>query len=244
MPTHPNTPRRHQAQPNPSHPQARAAAHPYNPTPAHRAAHVRRAAALATCLTVLGAGCANATNRTTYTPTWTPPATASASATPTLSPEDAAARATALAMEPPEAYTPEFTPEGAATAATYFLNLYPYVYATGDLDAWQNMSDDNCEFCNSVINNVTELHDAGGWTDPWEQEVTPLGYWVDDTDPNRYVVRSQVHSHERDQHLNANEPPLHIDEADDIVLIQLYWGGNNWSIEALEVEDGDGDGSQ
>ncbi|WP_086614732.1 DUF6318 family protein [Actinomyces ruminis] len=153
-----------------------------------------RAAALAACLTglaLLATGCSNASSRATYTPTWAPTPTAAASPTPTLSPEDAAARATALAMEPPEAYAPEFTPEGAAAAAAYFLELVPYVYATGDLEAWQNMSDDNCEFCTGVGNEASEMHDAGGWIDRWEQEIMPLEGWVDDTDPNRYVVRAK-----------------------------------------------------
>ncbi|WP_181575157.1 DUF6318 family protein [Actinomyces sp. Z5] len=197
---------------------------------------MRRATALAICLTVLGAGCANATNRTTYTPTWTPPATASASATPTLSPEDTAAKATALAMEPPEAYTPEFTPEGAATAATYFLNLFPYMYATGDLDAWQNMSDDNCEFCNNALNDATTLHEAGGWADPWEQEITPLDGWVDDADPNRYVIRANVVSQAHTEHPGASAPSRQVEKSEGVLLIQMYWDTDDWTVEAGESE--------
>ncbi|WP_203234233.1 hypothetical protein, partial [Actinomyces sp. 565] len=72
MPTHPSKPhastRHHQAR--------AAAAHPHAPKPARRADHLRRAGALAICLALLGAGCSHAANRTTYTPTWTPPATA------------------------------------------------------------------------------------------------------------------------------------------------------------------------
>lgn len=204
------------------------------PTSAHRARHAALATILAG-LTLLGAGCSAHSGTAEYTPTWTPSATSGP--TPTLSPEDAAARATAQAMKPPQAYTPEFTPEGAAAAAEYFLNLYPYVYATGDLDAWQNMSDDDCEFCNSVINNATELHDAGGWIDPWEQEITLLGYWVDDTDPNRYIIRSQVNSHERSQHPSGNERPLHIEQADDILLVQMYWTNSDWTVEIVDIQD-------
>ncbi|RAX24289.1 MULTISPECIES: DUF6318 family protein [unclassified Actinomyces] len=214
--------------------QARTAAHPYNPAPAHRA---RQAAALAICLTVLGAGCANATNRTTYTPTWTPPATASASATPTLSPEDAAARTTALAMEPPAPYTPEFTPEGAATAATYFLELVPYVGATGDLVAFEDMSGDNCEFCNGVGAEASEMHDAGGWTDPWEQEITPLDGWVDNADPNRYVIRAQVTSDGYTEHPTPSAPSQQVEYFDRELLIQLYWNGDDWSVEALQTNN-------
>ncbi|NDR54720.1 DUF6318 family protein [Actinomyces sp. 565] len=233
MPTHPSKPhastRHHQAR--------AAAAHPHAPKPARRADHLRRAGALAICLTLLGAGCSHAANRTTYTPTWTPPATASASATPTLSPQQAAARATALAMDKPQAYTPEFTPDGAAQAATYFLNLYPYVYATGDLDAWKKMSDDNCEFCNNVITNATELHDAGGWADPWEQEITPLEWWTDQDDPNRYVVRAKTSFDVHSTHSGDGVEVTHTEGADEILLIQMLWKNSTWSVEIVDIED-------
>ncbi|QHO90738.1 hypothetical protein CWT12_04495 [Actinomyces sp. 432] len=199
---------------------------------------MRRAGALAICLALLGAGCSHAANRTTYTPTWTPPATASASATPTLSPQQAAARATALAMDKPQAYTPEFTPDGAAQAATYFLNLYPYVHATGDLDAWKKMSDDNCEFCAKVITNATARHESGGWADPWEQEITPLEWWTDQDDPNRYVVRAQVAS-EAHTGRSANGDVTTVESSDSIFLVQLRWVDNDWLIEEVALEEGD-----
>ncbi|WP_233188378.1 DUF6318 family protein, partial [Actinomyces qiguomingii] len=153
----------------------------------------------------------------------------------TLSPEQAAARATALAMEPPDPYTPQFTPEGAITAATYFLELVPYVGATGDLDIWQNMSTEDCEFCNGVGSEAAEIHDAGGWTDPWVQEITPLEWWTDQEDPNRYVVRTQVTSEGYTEHPTPSAPSQQVDKFDHELLIQLYWSGNDWAVEALQI---------
>ncbi|WP_233188337.1 DUF6318 family protein, partial [Actinomyces qiguomingii] len=169
-------------------------------------------------------------------PTWTPSATVSASAAPTLSPEQAAARATALAMEPPDPYTPQFTPEGAITAATYFISLFPYVFATGDLDAWKNLSDDNCSYCNTVIHNVTNLHDSGGWADPWGQEITPLEWWTDQEDPNRYVVRTQVVSEAHTEHPGNNTPSLSVETSEGVFLLQIYWN-NTWKTEAVQLEE-------
>ncbi len=137
-------------------------------------------------------------------------------------------------MEPPDPYTPQFTPEGAITAATYFLNLYPYVYATGDIDAFEKMSDDNCGFCRKVMANATARHESGGWADPWVQETTPLEYLVDDTDSNRYVVRTQVISEAHTAHSEDGEPSA-IEASDDILLVQIYWTGSSWSVEAVEA---------
>ena len=40
--------------------------------------------------------------------------------------------------------------EGAVAVAEYFLLLYPYVYATGDLADWNALSHPECIFCASV----------------------------------------------------------------------------------------------
>ncbi|WP_136313436.1 DUF6318 family protein [Actinomyces procaprae] len=200
----------------------------------------RLAAALG--LVLLGAGCSHDSGASGLpTPAWTPSPTAAA--TPTLPPEQAEARATALAMEPPDPYTPEFTPTGAADAATYFLELFPYVFATGDLDAWKNMSDDDCEFCNSVADDVYERHEAGGWVDPWGQEITPLEWWTDQEDPNRYVVRSQIVSEAHTAH-SGDGTQSTVETADDILLIQLYWTTSDWHIEAVEATQDNGGDSQ
>ncbi|WP_237585282.1 DUF6318 family protein, partial [Actinomyces howellii] len=45
----------------------------------------------------------------------------------------------------------EQSPAGAEATAIYFLSLYPYAFATGDLTTWKEMSEDDCIFCNSVI---------------------------------------------------------------------------------------------
>ncbi|UNX55950.1 DUF6318 family protein [Georgenia sp. TF02-10] len=54
--------------------------------------------------------------------------------------------------------------EGAKAAAEYVLRLYPYVYASGDITEWNAMSKDGCKFCKSVADNVTKLHQEGGYS--------------------------------------------------------------------------------
>ncbi|GAA3209660.1 hypothetical protein GCM10010488_03960 [Oerskovia jenensis] len=51
---------------------------------------------------------------------------------------------------------------GAAAAATYFLELYPYVMATGDLTEWEQVSlRETCEFCSAVLDHVAGYVSAG-----------------------------------------------------------------------------------
>ena len=59
---------------------------------------------------------------------------------------------------PPERPEAMATPsaEGAAAAATYFLQLYPFVNATGDLTEWDAMASPSCTFCEGVRDDVVE----------------------------------------------------------------------------------------
>ena len=106
-------------------------------------------------------------------------ASATASREAALTPELRAKRDAALA-EPapakPEQMNEE-TPEGAAASVRYFLDLYRYAYVTGNTTELAAMSEDQCKFCQSAIDNATSLHKAGGWNDKWEQEVTNVRYY-------------------------------------------------------------------
>ncbi|MBO0919817.1 hypothetical protein J1G42_03120 [Cellulomonas sp. zg-ZUI222] len=51
--------------------------------------------------------------------------------------------------------------EGAAAAAGYFMSLYPYVFATGDITEWNTMSGSACDFCANTRTEVQNLHSSG-----------------------------------------------------------------------------------
>lgn len=47
--------------------------------------------------------------------------------------------------------------EGAAAAAEYFIELYPYVMATGDTAEFEAMSHEACGFCTDVLNDARRV---------------------------------------------------------------------------------------
>lgn len=71
--------------------------------------------------------------------------------------------------------------DGAIAAAKYFISLYPYVYATGDLTEWERMSHPECVFCKSVIDNVTEAQALGHRSEG--PEITVIDEWGRDPLP-------------------------------------------------------------
>ena len=165
-------------------------------------------------------------------------ATAAASAIAALSPQERALRDTALATPRPErpAEADQHDMAGAVAAAEYFITLYPYVYATGDLTDFRAMSAATCKFCESVIANTTSMHTAGGWEDPWEHHITFTSISDDPSTPDRYVVELNLVSDEHVSH-RIGEPPKTYEASQGPILIQLLWkDGTGWTIEGVKTQ--------
>ncbi len=164
-------------------------------------------------------------------------ASESATAPVSLSAEDAALRATALAMEAPEkpAKMSENSPEGAVAAAEYFVSLYPYVYATGDLTEWDAMSEDGCVFCSSVHDNVTELHESGGWTDPWVLDVNNREYAPPTAGHEYTAVRLSITQPTTTTHSGKSSPKVGQSE-ETVLTLAMRYDGNTWFVGEGETE--------
>ena len=162
---------------------------------------------------------------------------ASASPTASLSAEEQALRDAALSTPKPErpAGMDELSPEGLRLAGEYFLALYPYVYATGDLSDWQAMSTPECGFCNNVITKVTKLHAAGGWVDPTPYEVVAETYGVSEEDPNVWVVSFHL-SHGAGVKHDGSGGTGTVEAEDVTFLLQMRWDGQTWVVEAGESQ--------
>lgn len=165
-------------------------------------------------------------------------ASADASATPSLSPQDEELRRTALStaapVRPPG--MDDNTPDGAMASARYFVSLYPYVYATGDLTDWRAMSQtDICNFCNSVIDNVTELHGRGGWVDPSAQTITATEYG-DPADGYEYSqVRITVDSDPMRRHSGDGTVESEGEAGTSTISFAVKYVDGTWRIGAGEV---------
>ena len=165
-------------------------------------------------------------------------ATAAASAVAALSPEERALRDAALATPEPQrpAQADQHNLTGAIAAAQYFITLYPYVYATGDLTAFRTMSDATCKFCDSVITSATNMHTSGGWADPWGQQITFTSITADVSTPNRYVVELHLVSDEHVAH-NTGKSPVTVEAFEVAVLVQVLWkDGTGWIVEEATTQ--------
>jgi len=107
----------------------------------------------------------------------TPPVETSAAPSPTPTPEPTETGPTKpdrpAAMDRDDA-------EGAAAAAEYFLELYPYVMSTGDTSEWDAMSHAECGTCASLITQARTIAERGDVAIGGEVTATV-------EDPSRYV---------------------------------------------------------
>lgn len=116
----------------------------------------RLLACAATAAVTIGllTGCTGGTAPADPTPAPTPSSTdASPSATPTAS-------ATAAAPEWTTAMD-QVSVDGALAVGQYFLELYPYVHATGDTTAWRALSHPECLFCADVAQDAENPPEGG-----------------------------------------------------------------------------------
>ena len=166
-------------------------------------------------------------------------ASATASREAALTPELRAKRDAALA-EPAPAKPPQMneeSAEGAAASVGYFLNLYRYAYVTGNTTELAKMSEDQCKFCRSTIDNATTLHNAGGWNDKWEQEITNIRYYekLDGYDFNRVeatVSRQTITSHPGGGAATETSSPTE----NEILDFAVRYVGGRWMIGGVRVE--------
>ncbi|UFU04652.1 DUF6318 family protein [Ruania suaedae] len=127
----------------------------------------------------------------------------------------------------------EETVEGAIAAAEYFVELYPYVYASGDLEEWDALSDEGCGFCTNVRDRATELHADGGYAEGGEVEV----YSSDGGGPydGLYSVTLGVRTAES-RHLQSDgsNASFEADDRPDFSLT-MAWNRQQWSVMGVQV---------
>lgn len=155
-----------------------------------------------------------------------PEVTATPSPTPTTPPE-------AVKPVEPEAMGLPGT-EGAAAAAEYFISLYPYVYATGDLAPWKAMSHPECIFCASVVGNVEAQVAAGEHTTGGL--LTFHGVEAVEVSPRMQTVRLRI-TEATEIVVDRDGAEVRRVEERDHFLTVIVEPGSPWTIREVQVDE-------
>ena len=165
-------------------------------------------------------------------------ASATASREAALPPELRAQRDTALAEPAPvkPLHMDEETAEGAVASVYYFLDLYRYAFMTGDTTELANMSDDQCKFCQSTINDADDAHKKGGWANKWDQEIVDTTYYerLEGYDYNR--VKVIVNYGQMISYYGDGKNPTTSDPTEGQELnFGVRYSNGKWTVGAVEV---------
>ncbi|MBO0919783.1 hypothetical protein J1G42_02950 [Cellulomonas sp. zg-ZUI222] len=142
------------------------------------------------------------------------------------------------ATTPPDRPAAMATPDadGAAAAAAYFIALYPYVYATGDLTEWRALADPACEFCNSVAGEVEVLHSRGHRVDTPLTVVSSKGL---ELDPDRWFSAEVAVVLAESREVDANGTTVSTDAGGSYrTTFALTWA-DGWRIDAVGLQPND-----
>ncbi len=120
--------------------------------------------------------------------------------------------------------------------AWYFLELYRYAYMTGNTTELAKMSDDRCQFCKSVIDRATKLHENGGWTDKWDQEITNYTYYEKIEGYKYNELDVTANQGKVVSHPGGGEKPSVTEPKDNQVLdFAIRHDGTRWMIGGVKV---------
>lgn len=93
--------------------------------------------------------------------------------------------------------------EGAAAAAKYFIELYPYVMATGDTEEFEAMSHRACGFCEQTLDDASRISELGRTYRGGDIAITILGRYERDPVTGIYPLDVEV-TQEASETLNTD----------------------------------------
>ncbi|UFU01814.1 DUF6318 family protein [Ruania suaedae] len=126
----------------------------------------------------------------------------------------------------------EETIDGAALAAVHFMEMIPYIQATGDVAEWESVSGDGCDFCHATGSGAVEAHERDGYVVGGAITAEPLS--VGETvagDAPGYSVYLEVRTDAATTYLDGTVEP--IPASTDRIEVQLDWAGSGWQVRAV-----------
>ncbi|HLS14410.1 MAG TPA: DUF6318 family protein [Beutenbergiaceae bacterium] len=125
--------------------------------------------------------------------------------------------------------------DGAEAAATYFLELVQYGYATGDTAELTDMSADDCSFCELIAGAVDEIYADGGRAvaEPIMVESVIAQIWTHaDGD---YAVETRFRAGAITEY-DDNDELVDESPSEDLHLWLLLTYEDSWHVEGVESE--------
>lgn len=129
--------------------------------------------------------------------------------------------------------------EGAIAAAEYFIELYPYVYATGDLEEWEEISDADCQFCQGVADSASELRDSGGYGEGPVIEVSGREVFPRADEQNQLIVELSAEEG-ASRHLDSRGEAIKESDGGPLeILVAVSYDEAEWLVRGVRLREVD-----
>lgn len=134
--------------------------------------------------------------------------------------------------------------KGAQTAASYLMDSYAYMMATGDTSIWDGLVDQNCQVCTSFLSNAKQLHTQKGYQVGGEFTVKKTSFDGTGDPPSSGTVTMKVSQGSAQIVDDPKLQPGDVPPFDGTMQMQMNWDGKKWTIGDMSIVDtGGGAGS-
>lgn len=156
------------------------------------------------------------------------PSTTVPAPTPTPSPEETSG------TPAPPAGSPSPTVKSAEQTATYYLQLYPYVYVTGDLAEWQRLASPDCHYCSQTREDVRRVQSSAHRVTGGQVEVT--GARADEVKTGELFSVLVEYDEAPSEEVDAAGAVVAASRGGRFTaLFALRWAEQAWVVEAVDI---------
>ena len=138
------------------------------------------------------------------------------------------------APPPPDALGGPATESNAVEVGKYFMALFPYAVATGDLGSWNRLSGPDCHYCATLRSIVVEMADAkqhgtGGAYD--------IGFSTGSAlDEDTYILSIELKQYPSQ---TLDDDGNVVDDYPDVIFyranIETTWDGSRWIVDGVDM---------
>lgn len=126
--------------------------------------------------------------------------------------------------------------DAAMDAAIYFLEIFNYATATGDVDDFADLSTESCKFCADTVENLDGVYTVGGWRtggnvthgNPWT--------YTDLATPELVPVIMDATRHEVQTFDQSNELVGVHEPIEMLLELSMARDQDRWLVEAVKIE--------
>ncbi|QHT58136.1 hypothetical protein GXP71_20015 [Cellulomonas sp. H30R-01] len=126
---------------------------------------------------------------------------------------------------------------GAAAAAEYFVQLYDYSFASGNLEPWNGLASETCDFCRDIAADVAEIGQSGNRTLNEPTSIVTSRVWM--IEPAKWFGADLIVREAPSTQVDATGATVATDDGGEFRLaLALSWA-DGWKVDEVDVLDPD-----